>query len=108
MGEGLRTHAASCHFLQTVIAHRRCCTKTRLNIALINDLALFSGFTPDPSEAIGLELQVHGKRVRLRRITFPQTLNLLLNAQELLNMMPDFVCDHVGLRELARRTKARS
>src|SRR5215472_11737516 len=61
---------------------------------------------PDTSEAIGLEFHGHGKWVGLGRIAVLKLPDLVFDANDLLDMVPDFVRQHVGLRKLARSAEA--
>ena len=76
------------------------------HIARLEQIPLPGEVTPDPGEAVGLELDANGDRVapRLARAG-PLLPHLLRDSQLLLNVMADFVGDHVGARELARRSK---
>lgn len=56
---------------------------------------------PYAGKAIGLQFDAH------RRLVLALALNLDLGrADQILHMVTDFVRDHIGLREIARRTQA--
>src|SRR5215467_9103078 len=62
--------------------------------------------SPDAGIAVGLQFETHRKRVRCRRIVLLRGAHLLLDTGQALNVMTDFVRDHVRARELARRPEA--
>ncbi len=60
--------------------------------------------SPGASEIIGLQFQPHGPRVEFFFRQFPAFfIDYITVAQQRLNMVPDFVRDHVGLREIRFR-----
>ncbi len=62
---------------------------------------------PDAGEAVGLQLDAHAERVRLRLAAAPaQRVDLVHDAELVLHVVADLVGDDVGLGELARRAEA--
>src|SRR5438034_625546 len=75
-------------------------------IALIDNVPLLRGVPPHASQAIRLQLQTHRQRISHPRILLPQIRDPLLDAQDLLHVMPNLVRHHIRLRELAGRSEA--
>ncbi len=62
---------------------------------------------PHAGQAVGLQFEPHRQLVALAlRQALAGLLHLARDAQQVLHMMADFVRDHVGLGEIARRTEA--
>jgi len=106
MRKGFRLYVSSSHLLNVVIADCRGRAQCGLHIARIDQAALLRGVCPHPSQAIGLQFQFDRKRVRQAGVLFLKAMNLALNTTQLLHVMPDFVCQHVCLREFTRSAEA--
>ena len=89
-----------------IVADGRCRAERFLHIASVEQTALGGGLRPDPREAIGLKLQPHGQFVLSRWVLPLDLTDLALHAQKVLDMMADLMRQHVGLREIARRSEA--
>src|SRR6476660_2346861 len=61
---------------------------------------------PYAGVAVRLQLELHREMVGLAGIAPLQLPHLLFNSQQFLYMVPDFVGNHICLRELSRRTKS--
>ena len=105
MGERLRADMAGGHALHPVISHRSRCLHSCLDIAGIDQVSLAGAVGPHARQAIGLKFEGNGEAIALRRHPLLEVAHLLLDAQNLLHMVPDFVRQYVGLRELARSAK---
>src|SRR5262245_40475153 len=109
--EGIRNDIALCLALQGIVADRCRGAQRRLNVSRLDErrLALTAQILilvarPDAGEAIGLQLDLHLDAVRLRAAAAGGALRLLRlgqDAEQVLHVVADLVCDHVGLRELA-------
>src|SRR4051794_7010139 len=69
-------------------------------------MAFVRRMCPNPGEAISLQFQLHRNAFRRRRILFLVLMCLLLDADQLLNVVSDFVCQHVSLGKLSRRSES--
>jgi hypothetical protein len=54
--EIFRRDAPACHALKPIIAHRGCRAQAGLDIARIDLIALLCGMSPNPGEAVRLQL----------------------------------------------------
>jgi hypothetical protein len=76
------------------------------HITRLEQIALSGEVTPDAGETVGHELDAHGDRVAPRLARAGALLShLLRDPQLVLNVVADFVGDHVSACELARRPK---
>jgi len=90
--------------LDAVVADGGRGRKPGLDVARLEQVPPPGEVAPDASEAVGLELELHGDRVAPRRARAGALLrHLLRDPQLVLNVVADLVRDHVGARELARR-----
>src|SRR5262245_20006795 len=64
--------------------------------------------SPHAGEVIGLQLEAHRELVRFN-FAYPllRIVHLIAPSREVLDVVADFVSDHVGMRKLARRCKSR-
>ena len=92
--------------LQRVVADRRGRIERLVDVAGIEDALLIGLVAPDAGEAIGLKLEAHGERVRLRLARVPPgQVDFGQDAEEVLHVVADLVRDHVGLGEVAGRAE---
>ena len=111
MGEGLRHDVSLSLPLKSVVADRRRRVQGLFEVPLFQYLpAALSAVGPHASEAVGLQLEPHRKLIGLCPATglLLGTLHIRGEAKQVLDVMPDFVRDHVGLCEIARGAKAPS
>src|SRR5215471_8225122 len=105
--ERVRRHTSARVALQAVVADRLRGRETLFDVAGLEDLlAHVRVMGPDPREAIGLQLERDLEAVR----SLATRLRLaygIRRAEQVLHVVPDFVPDHVGLRELARPAELR-
>ena len=94
------------HFLQPVIPDSSCGSQRGFDISALQQATLLRRVSPYARQAICLQLHAHGKWIPLPRILFLQSPHFRFNAQEFLNMMPDFVRKDICLRELSRRAES--
>jgi len=76
---------------------RRC--HCRCNVSSPIALRVVGLARPHSGEAVGLQLDAHGQRVRLRA----HLVDLCQDAEHVLDVVTDLVRDDVGLREVAGR-----
>src|SRR3954453_16922649 len=108
MSECFRTDSSSRLLLESIIPDRRCCSEPRLDITGIGNPPLLRRISPDPCETVRLQFQPNRERIRRLRALLLQGMNLRLNAQNLLHVMSNLVCDHIRLREFSGRSEAGS
>ena len=90
--------------LQPVVANRLRGAEGGLDIAHFQNLFHPLGVVcPDPGQKIGLQLQPDGKLVGFRLAPSAlKGMDLVADPQQVLHVMADFVCDHVGLGKISR------
>src|SRR5882724_8873329 len=71
----------------------------------MNDITFFGGMAPDPGETIRLQLELHRQWIGLRAIRPAQPLHFAFDPKDLLDVMSEFVRDHIGLRKLTGSSK---
>ena len=71
MREAFGHHAAGGHSLQSVVSNRSGRLQARFDVALIDDLSLLGGISPDTGKAISLQFQPNRKRIGFLRIALP-------------------------------------
>ena len=106
MGERFRMHAPGRHPLQPIVSHRGRRAEAGFHIAGVNDIALGRRVTPDPGETVGLQFQTDRERVSLGGVRHLPSPDTSFDAENLLNVMSDFMRDHVRLRELTGGSEA--
>src|SRR5215471_222585 len=101
--ERVRHHIAARLLLQAVVPDRSSRTQCRLDVARLQQLPPLLGLVgPDASETISLQLDPHLDAIRRRPVeALLLLMRLLQNAELVLHVVPDLVCDDVGLYELA-------
>ena len=89
--------------LQPVVANGRRRLNRCLHITRLHDAPLLLGaMSPDPSEAIGLQLNSHLQVIGLDLIhAVLRLLHLRQDAEQILHVMAYLMRDHIGLRKLA-------
>ena len=100
MGEALRTYRAALHALEVIVAYGCGCLEAGGDIGVVNDLALLSAVRPYACEAVRLKFEIDGERVSLGGILTGKVLNFLFDSENILHVVPEFVGDNVGLREV--------
>jgi hypothetical protein len=102
-----RDYLATSLTLQSIIANRGCGGKRLLDITTVQQIArTLCMMRPDTGETIGLQLLHDGQTVGLAlSSSLPLSIHLAGDTQNCLNMMTNFVCDHVCLRKIAGRTE---
>ena len=67
----------------------------------MDDVSLLRAVAPHTGKTVGLQLQIYGKRILRAFVLLGQPPHLLLDPQQLLHVMPEFMRDDIGLREVA-------
>src|SRR5665213_726179 len=106
MGERFGIRVALSHSLQTVVAHRRRGAQRGIDIGPVDEVPLPRGVSPDTRKAIGLQFQLHRKRIPLTWLLLLQTPHFRLYSEKLLHMVADLVRDHVSLCKVSGRPEA--
>jgi hypothetical protein len=106
VGECFRAYTAGSHSLEAVVADGRGGVKPGGDIASVDDSALARGIAPDSGQAVGLEFQADRELVGAAGVAFFETVNFRLNAEQLLDVVADFMGHDVSLGKFARRTEA--
>src|SRR5260370_9351816 len=103
MRKRFRVDMAGGHPLQSVIANRSRCAQAGVDIVLMDDVTLLGRVPPDTGKAVGLQLELDGDLLCRPGTRLLQPPCFSLDAEDLLNVMADFVCENIRLLELARR-----
>src|SRR5215212_1923083 len=108
MSKGVRHHYAARLPLQPVVPDRGGGVHRRLDIALFDNVLHAIGVVgPNAREAIGLQLQAHRNLIRAPLIAAPALVGRFLkNSERVLYVVADFMRDHIGFGEFARRMEA--
>src|SRR5438105_5903382 len=107
MRERLGNDLAARHALQPVVADGRRRVQSFIHIAGIEQAARLGEMSPHARVAVGLQLEADGQRVGLAIVgAFPLRRDGFRDAQQVLDVVTDFVRDDVGLREVAGRAEA--
>ena len=106
--EGFRVDSSARGSLETIVAYGRRGRYGRLDVALVNQIALFRRVSPHAGETVGLEFEVHGKPVARRWILLLKSPHFWLDPEYLLYVMANFMGDHVSLRELTGGSESRA
>jgi hypothetical protein len=93
------------HFLKAIVSHCGGCLHGGLYIALVDDFPLLGRHCPYAGKTIGLQFQANGQWIRLTGIAGSHALHPPFNAQNLLDVMSNFMGDDICLREFPRRPK---
>ena len=64
MSERLRTHVPSGHLLNSIVPYCSDSIQAGIDIRLVDKISLFRGMGPDTGQAIRLQLETDGQRVR--------------------------------------------
>src|SRR6185503_13467561 len=100
MSKRLGAHAPARHSLQSIVAHRGSRSEALRNIGLIHDVALFRRVAPHTGDAIGLQLDTDGKLIARAGFLLLQAADLSFYPEQILNVVPNFVGDHICFRKL--------
>ena len=106
MGEAFRADHATAHPLEPVIANGRSRVEALLRISWLKGDATRCLGTPYAGIAIGLELQPNGQFVGIVRASLLRSTDLLIDALKVLDVVANFVGQHVGLGEIPRGAEA--
>src|SRR5690606_34141542 len=103
VGEALRHHIALRLLLQRVVADRAGGIERLFDVARFEHLTLRVGMMrPDTGETVGLQFDLHRDGVGLRlRQGLLALVGIAEDADRVLHVMADLVCDDIGLREIA-------
>ena len=101
-------HLTAQSILESVIANRTGGANCFFDVTRFYDVFDPVGVAgPNTSEKICLQLESDREPIVLAwSHAAARRLHTICNAEQILNMMPNFMCDHIGLREIASRTKA--
>ena len=107
MGEGFRDGKALALFLQSVVPDRRCCAKCFLDIAGLDDLfGSLSVMQHHTGVEVRLQFEANRRIVRFHLATsLANLVHFVRLSRQFLDVMADFVCNHVGLRKVAGGTQ---
>ena len=100
MSEALRTHRSTFHLLYVIVADSSSCPQAGGDVCIVNKLALLTGVRPYARKAVRLQLEIDGEPVSLPRILTGEVLHLLLDPENVLHMVAEFVRNDVGLCKL--------
>src|ERR1700731_5029108 len=106
MSEGFRTDPSGGHLLQAIISYGGRRVYGAFHITFFQKLTLVSGVPPPSGQAVRLQLHFDGQGIAFAWFAAHQRADLLLNANQFLHMMSQFVCKYVSLSKVARRAKA--
>src|SRR4029453_9190234 len=111
VGRPVRGNVPGLHPLNAVVAYCCRCLEPCFDVAGLDGHASattpLGGVTaPNAREAIGLQFERDRERILLIGPRGLRAPHLCVGAQQRLHVMPELVCDHVGTREVARRTEA--
>src|SRR5579864_2115371 len=106
MRECFWAHPACRHLLQTVIAYGSCGVHGAFRVALFQKFALIRGVRPNSGQTVCLQLHFDRQCVPFIGFATHQRAYLLLNSDQFLHMMPQFMCKHVSLGKVSGRAKA--
>ena len=93
------------HLLQTVVANRRRRAHCRLHVARIEQIPLLRGMRPDSRVAIRLQFHFHQQRVVHSPVSLLHLPHAVFCPRNFLDVMPDFVCQHICLRKFSGRSE---
>ena len=100
MSEALRAHCSTFHLLDVIVADSSSCPQARGDVFIVNKLSLLTSVRPYARETVGLQLEIDGESVLLPRILTGEVLHLLLDPENVLHMVAEFVRNDVGLCKL--------
>src|SRR6266545_1226700 len=112
VGPGLGIDRAAGLLLDAVVADRRGGGERLFDIPRIEDDALarippLGRFVaPASGEAVRLQLHPYGESIRFPRVLLLELAHLLVDPGQVLDVVPELVREHVGLREVAGRSEA--
>lgn len=101
MGEGFGADGSAAHALEVVVADGGGGFEGAIDVGVLDHVTLFGGVGPDAGVAVGLEFEVDGEVVALAGLLLFELTDLAFGAEELLDVVAEFVGDDVGLGELA-------
>lgn len=104
MGKGMRLRHPARLPLQMIIADATRGIQRLVDIARLQQIINSTG--PDPAQAICLQFQPHGQRIRARfAAALARLLHRVQNTQLVLDMMGDLMRDHISGGKIAARTQ---
>ena len=92
MRKRFRIYTAGRHLLQSIIANSGGSIQPFINVARLQHTFRLRTMRPYTGVAIGLQLERHGELIPGRWITLLQRAHLSLRPQNILHMMPEFMC----------------
>src|SRR5208283_4215087 len=101
-GECVRHHVALSPTLQPIVANSSRCLHGRFDIAGLDEPPLFLRMVcPYSGKTVGLQLYPHLELIGLDLVHAAlRLMNLGQDSQQILHVVTDLVCDHIGLGEL--------
>jgi hypothetical protein len=105
MGERIGLNLARRCFLDAIVTNRGSSSDCFVYIAGFKNVSLLGRVSPDSGEAVGLQFEADRKLIALVWIFSHRSLHLTFNPEHLLDVMPDLVRQHIGLREVSGRSK---
>ena len=103
MGKAVGRHAT---LGQAVVADCGSSGDPFVDITLVKLVLVLGVMAPDAGIAIRLQFHSHRQRIRIAAAALLLGLrDLTIHAKQVLDVVPDLVCDHIGLGEVARRTE---
>ena len=91
---------------EAVVADRGGGVEALRDVAVAQEVPLEGGVGPDAGEAVGLELLAHGQLVGPVGVVVLQPADLVVDAQQVLDVVAELVGEDVGLGEVPRRAEA--
>jgi hypothetical protein len=93
---------------QAIVADRRRGADALVDVAGVEQILLVGSDVPHAGEAIRRELELHRERIRAGSApaALLRLLHLPIDAEQILDVMTDFVRDDVSLREITGRAES--
>jgi hypothetical protein len=95
-----------CRALNAVVADGGGGVETFFNVTLLENASLLGAMSPDAGEAIGLQFEPHRHGVRVGWVLLLKATSLRIDAEQVLNVMPQLVREDIRFREVAGRAEA--
>src|SRR5260370_39153744 len=88
------------YLLQIIFPDRRSRAQSALDVLGMNDVSLLRVVRPNSGIAVRLQFYVDREMIPFGGFLLHQVLDLLLSPQNVLNMMPEFMRNHIRLSEI--------